>query len=607
MSGCFYNVQPPQADNIAFYFNYFDTESGKDELKIYDGNTTQLLTILSGFYSPGNVPDPILCEFSSTFLSFSSDVYLNGSGWEIYYDTSSVLKYPPKNVQIENDIYEVTVYWDPPTTGSLILEGYNMYRDGEQINTTILTNTEYSETMEYDTYNYCVTALYTENESQYVCNSIIVPCYGGLEVQFYDDITGIILENVPFILDSLSCNTGIGGVFNDILPEDDYLLIAEIPGYWDVDSIVSVPCDDTIAVDILLYPTLPSPDSLFVEVISDSLIQCSWLPPDTSGFYYSLIGFNIYRNDTLLNSSPHQDATFNDTGLFNGQFQYCVTSVYDIAESLKTCDSVINYFTGQIEGFVRNSYTSDPIEDAILTIESYADTTNQNGYFLLQDIPIGLHDIMVSADNFELLELNQVDINYGMITNLQVELYPLYLYTPENLQYSFNSNILELDWTEPQASPWILQGYNIYFKTQNSVEYEQLNEEIIEETSFIDSEYIFSEKTFYYVTAIYNAGESDSSNTVLVDFGSVNENKTEYIKIYPNPSNGIFNVYFKSPIVNGDISIEVHSLKGDKLLNKDFKNENNPLIINLSEFKKGIYLLFIQEDGINATEKIIIF
>ncbi len=59
-------------------------------------------------------------------------------------------------------------------------------------------------------------------------------------------------------------------------------------------------------------------------------VQLTWTEPLTLPLSY-----NIYRNDTLINSSTIPQ--YNDFPVANGQQTYCVTAVYDMGESPKSC------------------------------------------------------------------------------------------------------------------------------------------------------------------------------------------------------------------------------------------------------------------------------
>ena len=68
---------------------------------------------------------------------------------------------------------------------------------------------------------------------------------------------------------------------------------------------------------------------------------------------------------------------------------------------------------------------------------------------------------------------------------------------------------------------------------------------------------------------------------------SIEENPLEGIAIYPNPSNGIFNVSYNKNI--GTVEVIIINLKG-KIIYQENYNSNN-CVIDLSSKAKGAYLI----------------
>ena len=76
------------------------------------------------------------------------------------------------------------------------------------------------------------------------------------------------------------------------------------------------------------------------------------------------------------------------------------------------------------------------------------------------------------------------------------------------------------------------------------------------------------------------------------------------IKVYPNPSNGEFNISIGQFV--GNINLQVFDINGKVVY--DVKNESFSLerTINLSHLQSGMYILKVAADGLNFTEKIIL-
>lgn len=72
-------------------------------------------------------------------------------------------------------------------------------------------------------------------------------------------------------------------------------------------------------------------------------------------------------------------------------------------------------------------------------------------------------------------------------------------------------------------------------------------------------------------------------------------------KIYPNPSNGNFNIVFSDAI--GNHTIEIFSILGQKVYEK---NDIQSSTLSVSNLSKGMYLIKVTKDSKSSTEKIII-
>jgi hypothetical protein len=81
----------------------------------------------------------------------------------------------------------------------------------------------------------------------------------------------------------------------------------------------------------LLEPgSLLSPVTNLIAQPLDNSVNLTWTEPMTAPLSY-----NIYRNDTLITNSV--SLQYNDSPVANGQQYYCVTAVYDLGESPRTC------------------------------------------------------------------------------------------------------------------------------------------------------------------------------------------------------------------------------------------------------------------------------
>jgi len=98
-----------------------------------------------------------------------------------------------------------------------------------------------------------------------------------------------------------------------------------------------------------------------------------------------------------------------------------------------------------------------------------------------------------------------------------------------------------------------------------------------------------------FTTDTCNNLGSKIANTAIKGNSSV----TNEFRIYPNPSNGEFNISFDNP--KGDYSIEIYSLIGQKVYEKE--NTRNSTI-SVPNLQKGIYLVHITKDSKSTIKKI---
>ena len=71
--------------------------------------------------------------------------------------------------------------------------------------------------------------------------------------------------------------------------------------------------------------------------------------------------------------------------------------------------------------------------------------------------------------------------------------------------------------------------------------------------------------------------------------------------IYPNPSNGLINIDMKS---SDSFRVDLFNFKGNNVLNRTFEGNLNQL--NLSDLPKGVYLISINQNGKESSNKLIL-
>ncbi len=107
-----------------------------------------------------------------------------------------------------------------------------------------------------------------------------------------------------------------------------------------------------IGQDIFSIIELPVPTGLSATV-GDAIVSLSWDAVQARGqnancfdsklnpVYRTFLGYNVYRDGTLLNNQAITDLFYEDTSVMNGtQYQYCISSLFELGES--QCSDVVS-------------------------------------------------------------------------------------------------------------------------------------------------------------------------------------------------------------------------------------------------------------------------
>jgi hypothetical protein len=81
-------------------------------------------------------------------------------------------------------------------------------------------------------------------------------------------------------------------------------------------------------------------------------------------------------------------------------------------------------------------------------------------------------------------------------------------------------------------------------------------------------------------------------------------NKVSLAEVYPNPSSKTFRLYLS---LNGQqsVSIQLYSVEGKKLVEKNVANSQGIVDIDASAYKPGVYFVNVKQGTFNKTIKVI--
>ncbi|MDD3050803.1 MAG: carboxypeptidase regulatory-like domain-containing protein [Candidatus Cloacimonetes bacterium] len=195
---------------------------------------------------------------------------------------------------------------------------------------------------------------------------------------------------------------------------------------------------------------------------------------------------------------------------------------------------------------------------------------------------------------------------------------------PQNLSYSLDNNDVILEWSSPASDVNLsrnsckikklrnreLIGYNIY--KNNTILTGLTNPG---QLTFTDYDLPTGSFT-YYITAVYNEGESEPSNSVVVEItGTNNANAsftTDLLGVYPNPFNPQTTISF-SLEKNSFITISIFNNKGQlvrELISEDFRAGTHTIVWNgLNSYgekiSSGIYFIRMNTPDFSKIHKTI--
>jgi hypothetical protein len=152
-----------------------------------------------------------------------------------------------------------------------------------------------------------------------------------------------------------------------------------------------------------------------------------------------------------------------------------------------------------------------------------------------------------------------------------------------NAAPSFEGNELTVNQMTKGVSE--LLGYNVY---RDDVIIANTTDEMYDDLGLPLGQYE------YYVTAVYDLGESDPSNTVLVDvITGVDQLDAGTLQVYPNPVSDL--IYIQSiDVINRVILLNAN---GQQVI-EEVVTDVGTVTIDANDLKAGIYYLRIEtEDG----------
>ena len=637
----------PKDDNTYLMVNFlsFSVEphgSGcYDYLKIYDGESTSATLIET--YCNSNKPTTIIATNQSGSLTFNFDSDANTTelGWKA--EIKSFIGYD----------YQVTVS-DP---GGLI-EGATVEFNGRTEITGADGIAEFNNVPEGINYLLKISALYHEDFETSINLFEDTSEEFNLGVSQYEvkfnlfDEDGIVDGNITFDGRTLITTDGIATFTNVEYSPDEVFVIQ---AYGHIDSTASLEVNGNLSVDIVL--NIIKHDIKFVISDGTDPIVGAIVEFDNKEILTTIDGialFNQVKMDTMLNYTVRKTgyanlegtldsdkdstvnlvmnsgiATFNVRFLVSGETKpiynaqvilnedtlYTDTSGFavfenlleasdiaykiskehfndiigtiDVAGSNVDIDTILTYESYEIVFSINDGV--NPIEGAIISFDGKSETSDSNGEYIFDVIyslnkqyvisKTGYDDVsgMINADDNKTIEESMVLITYSVTFNVV----DASSHVVENVLIEFNSENKYTDSSGEALFAEIAIGENLNFmlRKEGYWDYDST-------LNVVNSDVVF------------NAILSSTTSIISVD--------KENIKIYPNPSSGLFNLEIDNT-ENIQYLIKVYDILGSVVYQNQIKGSQYiKQQIDLSTYAKGIYFLSVESDyNVISNRKII--
>jgi len=230
-------------------------------------------------------------------------------------------------------------------------------------------------------------------------------------------------------------------------------------------------------------------------------------------------------------------------------------------------------------------YVEAPVED-------WTEFTYDLSTYAGQDVYVGIQ--CVSNDAFILLI---DDVTIGAAPSKIVYNQPQPVIGKIERDISFTTLPSPTPAVNKSASAYAFEllGYNVYRDD------EVINTELILASEYNDPEPPIGSHD-YYVTAVYDEGESEHSNVVSVVVTDINELTANTLVVYPNPTDGIFTL---ENAENVSIDLSVIDITGKEVFSSTVTKTSS---FDLSAVEKGIYFLRLLDKSTNnmVVKKLII-
>jgi len=415
-------------------------------------------------------------------------------------------------------------------------------------------------------------------------------------------------------------------------------------GTWDVTLYVSdgTNNDEVIYTDYIEVVDFPAPTNLVAVVGPMDDVQLTWNAPMASGFADDFESYDDFSIDFLpwTNLDVDGSTTYGMTDIaWPNAYDPQAFIIFNPAQTVPPVDDIVphsgdklaacfastappnndwmitplvNIAAGSNVSFWAKSYTDqyglerfkvgvsttglDPADFTIVSpgdyVEAPVDNWTEFSYDLSsyagQNVYVGIQ--CVSNDAFILL-VDDITISPSKSSIAFNTTTPVNGRKTKDISYSAKpATTFVAPVIENRNVTADLLGYNVY---RDDI---QINAAMVDVTEYNDPEPTIGSHD-YFVTAVYDGGESVPSNIVTVLVTGMVELSENSVSVYPNPTTGKFTIAF-----NSELSAEVvlMDITGKEVYNETINGSSQ---IDVTGLQKGIYLVRILD---TTSNKIII-
>jgi uncharacterized repeat protein (TIGR01451 family) len=293
--------------------------------------------------------------------------------------------------------------------------------------------------------------------------------------------------------------------------------------------------------------------------------------------------------------------------------QYTFNNDYPTAAKVLE-DELAILFTGQPFGFLSGTVSllggTGNVEEVEISAGQYITHPDENGDYIM-NLAQGTYEINASLAGFELVIETDVEIIVDENTNLDFSL--TYMESPFNLDVTPTNNDVVLTWEFADIRDIREQtGYKVYRDDEEIDMLEDVNTLTYEDLDLANGDYS------YFVTALYDGGESEASNVVdvTIDYTDADDDipaVTSLTGNYPNPFNPTTNISYQLSHPD-EIEVVVYNLTGQKVrtLVKSHQKAGYHLVEwngkddSGSSVSSGIYFYEMKTDEFSKIKKMIL-